>query len=103
MVEKDLVDLLSWYENLSKVELEDIIEFHYRFECIHPFGNGNGRVGRAIMFKECLKNSIEPFIILDKDKSFYLRGRREYKNTIKNEQDIFAEVCKELLNFELSE
>ena len=62
------------------------------------------------MFKECLKNSIVPFIILDKDKSFYLRGLREYKkdkmlllDTIKNEQDIFEEVYKELLNFELFE
>ena len=63
-----------------------------------------------IMFKECLKNNIVPFIILDKDKSFYMRGLKEYNNdkmylidTIKNEQDIYKEVCDELLNFDLKE
>ena len=105
-VEKDLEELLYWYNNLKKITLEDIIEFHYRFEKIHPFGDGNGRVGRVIMFKECLKNNIEPFIILDSEKSFYLRGLKEYKNdklylidTIKNEQDIFRKICEELLGF----
>ena len=60
------------------------------------FADGNGRVGRMIMFKECLKNNIMPFIILDKDKPFYMRVLKEYKNdkmflidTIKNEQDIY--------------
>lgn len=105
-VEKDLEELLNWYNNLKNITLEDIIEFHYRFEKIHPFGDGNGRVGRVIMFKECLKNNIEPFIILDSEKSFYLRGLKEYKNdklylidTIKNEQDIFRKICEELLGF----
>lgn len=107
-VEKDLNDLLKWYKKLNKVKLEDIIEFHVRFERIHPFGDGNGRVGRIIMFKECLKNNIIPFIVLDKDKSYYIRGLREYKNdkmflidTIKNEQDIYQKVCEELLDFNL--
>lgn len=106
-VEKDLEGLLNWYNNLKNITLEDIIEFHYRFERIHPFGDGNGRVGRIIMFKECLKNNIEPFIILDSEKSFYLRGLKEYKNdklylidTIKNEQDIFRKICEELLDFD---
>ena len=54
-VEKDLNKLLSWYKNHKKITLEHIIEFHVRFEIIHPFGDGNGRVGRMIMFKECLK------------------------------------------------
>ena len=109
-VEKDINDLLKWYKNIKNITLEDIIEFHVRFERIHPFGDGNGRVGRMIMFKECLKNNIVPFIILDKDKSFYMRGLREYNNdkmylidTIKNEQDIYKEVCDELLNFDLKE
>ena len=57
----------------------DIIEFHVRFERIHPFGDGNGRVGRIIMFKECLKNNILPFIVLDTDKPYYMRGLKEYK------------------------
>lgn len=86
----------------------DIIEFHVRFERIHPFGDGNGRVGRIIMFKECLKNNILPFIVLDTDKPYYMRGLKEYKNdkmylidTIKNEQDIYEQVCNQLLDFEL--
>lgn len=107
-VEKDLDELLRWYEELSVVTIEDIIEFHVRFERIHPFGDGNGRVGRIIMFKECLKNNIMPFIVLDKDKPYYMRGLKEYKNdkiflidTIKNEQDIYEKICKELLDFNL--
>lgn len=107
-VEKDIEKLLADYYKLSNVTLEDIIDFHYQFELIHPFGDGNGRVGRMIMFKECLKNNIMPFIILDKHKPFYMRGLKEYKNdkiflidTIKNEQDIYEQVCNELLNFEL--
>ena len=105
---KDIDNLLSWYNSIENVTLEDIIEFHYRFEKIHPFGDGNGRVGRMIMFKECLKNNIMPFIVLDNDKPFYLRGLKNYENdkmflidTIKNEQDIFENVCNELLNFEI--
>ena len=107
-VDSDMTILLDWYNSLSNVSLEDIIEFHVRFERIHPFGNGNGRVGRMIMFKECLKNNIVPFIILDKDKPFYMRGLKEYKNdkmflidTIKNEQDIYEKICDELLDFSL--
>ena len=107
-VDSDMTILLDWYNSLSNVSLEDIIEFHVRFERIHPFGDGNGRVGRMIMFKECLKNNIVPFIILDKDKSFYMRGLKEYKNdkmflidAIKNEQDIYEKVCNELLDFNL--
>ena len=108
-VSKDMDDLLNWYKNIKNKTLEDIIEFHVRFELIHPFGDGNGRVGRMIMFKECLKNNIMPFIILDKDKPFYIRGLKEYKNdkmflidTIKNEQDIYMEVCEDLLDFDLN-
>jgi Fic family protein len=107
-VEKDLDELLRWYKEIKHKTIEDIIEFHVRFERIHPFGDGNGRVGRIIMFKECLKNSLMPFIVLDKDKPFYMRGLKEYKNdkmflidTIKNEQDIYEKVCVELLDFEL--
>ena len=60
--------------------LEDIVEFHYEFESIHPFQDGNGRVGRLIAFKECLKYGIVPFIIEDTKKSYYYRGLREWKN-----------------------
>jgi Fic family protein len=60
--------------------LEEIIDFHYHFESIHPFQDGNGRVGRLIAFKECLKNNIVPFIIDDNLKMFYYRGLKEWKN-----------------------
>lgn len=107
-VEHDINKLLNYYNNLKDIRLDDIIDFHYRFESIHPFGDGNGRVGRMIMFKECLKNNIMPFIILDKDKAYYMRGLREYKNdkmflidTIRNEQDIYETICDELLDFDI--
>ena len=79
-VEQKMNKLLEWYNSLDKVEFEDIVKFHSEFEKIHPFQDGNGRVGRIIMFKECLKNNIIPFIILDKDKLFYYRGLNEYQN-----------------------
>ena len=66
--------LLSEYNNQEEKALEDILNFHVKFECIHPFQDGNGRVGRLIMFKECLKYNIVPFIIEDNLKMFYYRG-----------------------------
>lgn len=79
-VQRDMAKLIEWYNSLAKITIKDIIEFHARFEKIHPFQDGNGRVGRIIIFKECLKNNIIPFIILDKDKVFYYRGLKEYQN-----------------------
>ena len=109
-VENDLDELLKWYQDLNKITLEDIIDFHFRFECIHPFGDGNGRIGRIIMFKECLKNNIMPFIVLDDDKPYYMRGLKNYKedkmfliDTIKHEQDLYESVAKEMLDFELED
>lgn len=105
---KDIDNLLSWYNSLKNITLEDIIEFHYKFEKIHPFGDDNGRVGRMIMFKECLKNDIMPFIILDSDKPFYLRGLKNYENdkmflidTIKHEQDLYEVAVNDMLDFEI--
>ena len=63
---------------ISKRQLEDILDLHVRFERIHPFQDGNGRVGRLIMFKECLCCGIVPFIITDELKMFYYRGLREW-------------------------
>lgn len=70
--------LLSEYNSKKVKTLEDILEFHVRFERIHPFQDGNGRVGRLIMFKECLKYNIVPFIIDDDLKIFYYRGLKEW-------------------------
>ncbi len=72
--------LLDHYNRVKKKSLEDIIEFHYHFETIHPFQDGNGRVGRLIMFKECLRNNIVPFIIDEELKLFYYRGLKEWKS-----------------------
>ena len=109
-VEKEIEKLLKEYNSKSSITLEDIVDFHFRFERIHPFGDGNGRVGRIIMFKECLKNNIMPFIVLDSDKACYMRGLKEYENdkmflidTIKHEQDLYAKTCEKLLNFEIEE
>ncbi len=68
--------LLKEYRAKKTVALEDILDFHQRFELIHPFQDGNGRVGRLIMFKECLNHEIVPFIITDELKMFYYRGLR---------------------------
>ena len=109
-VEKDIDNLLTEYHKLKKVTIEDIIEFHVRFERIHPFGDGNGRVGRMIMFKECLKNNLIPFIVFDDDKPYYMRGLKNYKedkmfliDTIKHEQDRYESMAKELLDYNIED
>ena len=70
--------LIAEYESLDKVELAQILDFHVRFERIHPFTDGNGRLGRLLMFKECLRHEITPFILDDKRRTEYLKGIREW-------------------------
>ncbi len=77
-VASDMELLLKNYHNIKQKTIEEIIDFHFEFERIHPFQDGNGRVGRLIMFKECLANSIIPFIVEDEHKFFYYRGLTEY-------------------------
>ena len=72
--------LLSTDNNKKEKTFDDILDFHVKFERIHPFQDGNGRVGRLIMFKECLKYNIVPFIIEDNLKMFYYRGLKEWDN-----------------------
>jgi Fic family protein len=78
-VRKAIAGLLASYHNKSPVDFDAIVDFHYQFERIHPFQDGNGRVGRIIMFKECLKQGIVPFIIEDEYKLFYYRGLKEFE------------------------
>ncbi|GAA9159471.1 Fic family protein [Helicobacter pylori] len=99
LVGSELTNLLQRYHSLTETSLENIIDFHVAFEKIHPFSDGNGRVGRLVMFKECLKNNIMPFIIENEHKAFYYMGIREYhktkgylKDTILQSQDNFNEM-----------
>ena len=79
-VEREIRNLLNEYNKKQGISFDDILDFHVKFESIHPFQDGNGRVGRIILFKECLKNNIVPFIIEDDLKMFYYRGLKEWKN-----------------------
>lgn len=90
-VAKDMQNLLDWYGKIDNKRVEDIIEFHVRFERIHPFQDGNGRVGRMIMFRECLYNDIMPFYIEYENKDFYIRGIKEYQ--VNNEKGYLIDTC----------
>ena len=95
--------LLKNYNAIRKVSVEDIIGFHAEFEYIHPFQDGNGRVGRLIILKECLRHNIIPFLIEDKKKNFYYRGLNEWHNergwlidTCLDSQDSFSRLLSML-------
>ena len=100
-IEKEMRRLNKWYHSLSEISFENIIEYHYRFEKIHPFQDGNGRIGRLIMFRECLINNIIPFIIDERHKQFYYRGLHEFASvrgylldTCLSAQDVYGEWVK---------
>ncbi|MGJ0157579.1 Fic family protein [Campylobacter coli] len=90
------------FQSYKVHNIEDIIDFHFHFEKIHPFEDGNGRVGRLLMFKECLKNNITPFIVDEEHKLFYYRGLKNYEN----QKGFLIDTClscqdkyKEVLNY----
>lgn len=98
-VHKEIKALLKEYNAKKRPELEDIIDFHQRFESIHPFQDGNGRVGRLIMFRECLRNGHVPFIITDELKMYYYNGLRNWPeikgylmDTCLTAQDFFKSI-----------
>ena len=88
-VAREMKALLSEYSVIRDVGIRDIIKFHHDLEAIHPFQDGNGRVGRLVAFKECLRFNITPFIIDDSKKAFYYRGLREWEN----EQGFLVDTC----------
>ena len=88
-VDNLMKDLLKEYNSKKEKTFEDILDFHVQFERIHPFQDGNGRIGRLIMFKECLKYNIVPFIIEDNLKMFYYRGLKEWNN----EKGYLVDTC----------
>jgi len=100
-IKGEMAKLLINYYQIPNVMFEDIVEFHYNFESIHPFQDGNGRVGRMIIFKECLKNGIVPFIIDEQHKLFYYRGLKDFLEergylleTCHSAQDRYEELLK---------
>lgn len=90
-VSKDIKKLLDSYNKKDKHTFEEIVEFHVKFEKIHPFYDGNGRVGRLIMFKECLKSNVVPFVISDEYKYEYYNGLTNWQN--KNNKTYLLDTC----------
>lgn len=88
-VGEEMGKLLEDYRSKETLSFDDLLEFHYRFEKIHPFQDGNGRVGRLILFKECLRNNIVPFIIEDNLKMYYYRGLNEWQR----EKGFLRDTC----------
>jgi len=100
-VEGEMQSLMQWYESQTDVTVSTLAELHWRFESIHPFQDGNGRVGRLILFRECLRNSVMPFVIDNEHKMFYYRGLSEFSHipdfligTIQSAQDVYESWIK---------
>lgn len=72
-VAKEMLNLNTWYNDQNEVNIHTLAEYHWHFERIHPFQDGNGRVGRLILFRECLRNNIMPFIIDNEHKGNYIK------------------------------
>ena len=102
-VHEHMKELLQRYNAKDDVTLEDIVELHAEFEFIHPFQDGNGRVGRLVALKECLRHNVIPFLIEDAKKNYYYRGLAEWKDekgwlmdTCRDGQDTFVRLLKML-------
>lgn len=102
-VEPYLECLLEEYNKKKNKTLEGLLDFHYAFEKVHPFSDGNGRIGRMILFKECLKHQILPFVILNQHKDSYIKSLKEYKTNKEDlmdiclhEQKFYRDVCERL-------
>lgn len=80
-VGRQMQELNKWYSAQEDVSISTLAEYHWRFESIHPFQDGNGRVGRLLLFRECLRNNIMPFVINNDHKLYYYRGLAEFKHT----------------------
>ena len=94
--------LMDWYNN-QEVDISVLAEFHARYESIHPFQDGNGRTGRLILFRECMKNEIVPIVIEDANRNGYLEALKEYReekalskliSLFEKEQQFYLEKCK---------
>lgn len=108
-VATEMKSLQAWYHAQHDVTIHTLAEYHWRFECIHPFQDGNGRVGRLILFRECLRNSILPFVIDNEHKMYYYRGLSEFQQTpgfllgtMQSAQDVY-EAWVKYFNEELLE
>jgi fido (protein-threonine AMPylation protein) len=93
-----LNELIKEYEAKKKVQLKDILDFHVRFEQIHPFEDGNGRLGRLVMLKECLRHEVIPFIIDDKQRGAYHRGIAVWDNDQNPLNDVVDRAVKRMTN-----